>query len=93
MSEQEALWEATGEEFEVDDSTSREASLPEKVEGEHRWIATAAYVVPDVEADQVALSEEHLLDIAVGCIDCERPWQQARKLRCDADPYTGFDRE
>lgn len=56
------------------------AQLPPKVEGEHRWIATAAYVVSvDVveaadDADRVKyLDRENLMHLALGCWDCEQP--------------------
>ena len=57
-----------------------QAELPAKVPGQHRWIATAGYVLdmnqvyatrdPDMPK---FLDEENLFMISVGCYDCEQP--------------------
>jgi hypothetical protein len=56
------------------------AALPPKVPGHHRWIATAAYVVRDVDAEKANdaehftfLDHENLMYLAIGCWDCEEP--------------------
>lgn len=56
------------------------AELPPKVEGVHRWIAAASYVVT-VDAVRAAddpdtmkfLDHENLLGLSLGCWDCEQP--------------------
>jgi hypothetical protein len=55
------------------------AQLPPKIGNEHRWIATAAYVM-DVDQVRAAhdpdtlkfLDEKNLMYLAVGCWDCEQ---------------------
>lgn len=53
------------------------AALGEKVRGEHRWIAVAAYVMSQDEL--AGAFEERVFDVAkmyslnVGCFDCELP--------------------
>lgn len=70
------------------------AQLPPKIEGEHRWIATAAFVVSvDVveaadDADRMKyLDHENLMQLALGCWDCEQPLGviQAGSV-CPGDP-------
>lgn len=60
--------------------------LPAKVPGRHRWIATAAYVVPeamvrnevrwqtgDQSGGPTYLDHEARFDFSLGCWDCEEP--------------------
>lgn len=56
------------------------AELPDKQPGRHRWIATAAYVIRDVDAQRALdvdhstfLDHENLMYLAIGCWDCEEP--------------------
>lgn len=56
------------------------AELPDKVTGQHRWVATAAYVVktPDVKGafdpeHLTFLDNENLMNLSLGCWDCELP--------------------
>lgn len=56
------------------------AQLPTKVHGEHRWIATVAYVLtPEAAAagrsvDTIKyLDHENLMALSIGCWDCELP--------------------
>lgn len=55
------------------------AELPPKVTGQHRWIATAAYVVTIDEVRTMFdperlkfLDHENLFELAIGCWDCEQ---------------------
>lgn len=58
---------------------ARRNPMPRKVPGQHRWIATAMW---HITAEQAAgaddadrrhlLDHENLLDLAIGCVDCER---------------------
>lgn len=54
--------------------------LPTKVPGKHRWIASASYVLTDLEASQALdkdvpkfLDRENLFYLGIGCWDCEQP--------------------
>ncbi len=65
-----------GEQFEARPS----ADLPPKVEGKHRWVATGAWVISDVDAatafdaDRMKfLDNENLMVLGIGCWDCEQP--------------------
>lgn len=56
------------------------AQLPQKVTGKHRWIASAAYVLTDLQAEHAHdedfpkyLDHESLYYIGIGCWDCEQP--------------------
>lgn len=67
---------ALGDRFEARPSRD----LPPKVPGRHRWIATGAWVitVEDVEhADEkdwpTFLDNENLMQLGIGCWDCEQP--------------------
>jgi hypothetical protein len=68
------------------DSGSSAAELPAKVPGQHRWVASAAYVLNDEmvraeEANQAGdltagfsiLDHESRFMLAVYCWDCEQP--------------------
>jgi hypothetical protein len=56
------------------------AQLPDKVTGNHRWVATGAWVlspeavagVDDPETLKF-LDNENLMNLSIGCWDCERP--------------------
>lgn len=66
-----------GEQFEAKPGTE----LPTKEPGEHRWIAIASFVVPTpgmLARDDVrkVLGPHNMLDINVGCFDCEQPWSK-----------------
>lgn len=69
------------------------AQLPPKRRGEHRWMATAAYVVTldDVrgghDPDRLKiLDHENLYHLAIGCWDCEQPLGViAVDSRCPSD--------
>lgn len=57
----------------------RRGELPEKVPGKHRWIATAAYSLSqemaeaaDDESKIKLLDHENMIDLAIGCWDCEK---------------------
>lgn len=73
------------------------ALLPEKVAGEHRWIAAGSWVMPDTfvehadDADVVKLLDhENLMSLSIGCWDCEEPLGKiAYGSRC---PAPGLDR-
>jgi hypothetical protein len=56
------------------------AELPAKVPGQHRWIATAAWVLsPEAVAGASDpdvlkyMDHENLMSLALGCWDCEQP--------------------
>lgn len=66
---------ALGQRFEARPS----AQLPEKVPGQHRWVATGAWVLRDIDAEKAYdadtwkfLDNENLMSLSVGCWDCER---------------------
>lgn len=85
--------ELAGHQFEA-----RRGELPEKVPGRHRWIATAVYSLPQEMAEAVddesrikLLDHENMVDLAIGCWDCE----QALGAEIAADspcPAPGDDR-
>lgn len=61
-------------------STAARNELPPKHPGQHRWIATAAYILRDLdvahaydEDTEKYLDHENLFSLAVGCWDCEQP--------------------
>lgn len=54
--------------------------LPPKRLGQHRWIATAAFIMSDeavagaYDKDQLKfLDHENMFSLAIGCWDCEQP--------------------
>lgn len=60
------------------------AELPAKEPGKHRWVATGAWVLRDIDAehaydaDQLKfLDNESLMNLSIGCWDCERPLGEA----------------
>lgn len=71
------------------------AQLPPKDPGRHRWIATAAYVLTDLQVAGVTdpdlpkiLDNENLWTLAIGCVDCEEPLGVIRlESRCPAPEY------
>lgn len=53
--------------------------LPPRRFGHHRWIATAAYILSDLDAahaydkdTEKFLDHENLFSLAIGCWDCEQ---------------------
>lgn len=69
------------------------ADLPEKVDGVHRWIASAAYVLTEEEArsalpDQpfIVLGPNQMMSFGVGCWDCEQEYSVAVGLPCPGEP-------
>lgn len=55
------------------------APLPTKIPGKHRWIATAAYRIHDIDVEraedpdhQTFLDQENMIQLAIGCWDCEQ---------------------
>lgn len=72
------------------------AELPDKEPGRHRWIATTAHVLTDGQArdayregQRIVLGVSNLLDLSVGCWDCEQPWQECHGQPCPGDPAGG----
>lgn len=65
--------------------------LPPKEPGRHRWVAVASYTLTDDEAagaagTTVVLDTSRLFaPVQVGCLDCERRFQDARTEPCEAD--------
>jgi hypothetical protein len=64
-----AKYEATGH-----------AQLPDKQPGEHRWIATGAWVLRNIDVEKAHdpdtmkfLDNENLMSLSLGCWDCEQP--------------------
>lgn len=56
------------------------AQLPAKVPGKHRWIATGAWVMSEEAVTGARdpdllkfLDSENLMNLSLGCWDCERP--------------------
>jgi hypothetical protein len=68
------------------------AELPEKRPGEHRWIATGAWVLSNEAVEKASdpdtlkfLDNENLMNLSIGCWDCEQPLGAiARGSRCPA---------
>lgn len=63
-----------------DAATAARNELPPKQPGRHRWIATAAYILRDIDvthahdkSTEKYLDHENLFSLAIGCWDCERP--------------------
>lgn len=56
------------------------ATLPDKQPGVHRWVATGAWVLRDIDVEKSAdadhmkfLDNENLMALSLGCWDCEQP--------------------
>lgn len=56
------------------------AKLRPKVAGQHRWVATGAWVLRDIDAANAMdpdipklLDNENLMHLSIGCWDCEQP--------------------
>lgn len=67
---------ALGQSFEARPS----ADLPPKEPGRHRWIATGAWVLRDIDVERAQdadtdkfLDNENLMNLSIGCWDCEQP--------------------
>lgn len=87
---------STGQHYDV---TTSAGQLPPKIIGVHRWVATAAYVVSQRQADAMFtesapkyLDHESMFSMGVGCWDCEmelsrepRPGCVTADSRCPAD--------
>lgn len=70
------------------------AKMPRKVPGQHRWIATAGYVVTEEQAaggNDVILDHESRFQFGVGCIDCEQEFNEARGTPCPVGDDWGDD--
>lgn len=76
------------------------AQLPPKETSKHRWICIASYVVTDQMAmDAMSPKTEdrpmHLLDhenlwhLAIGCVDCELPYETHAHEPCRAEGFVG----
>jgi hypothetical protein len=68
--------------------------LQPKEAGRHRWIAQAVFALDTAEVAQVAignrvnLDKQKLMDIMVGCIDCEQPFNEdTRRTKCEAEEF------
>jgi hypothetical protein len=62
----------------------------------HRWIVAVIYELQEDEAQQVAtgrvvnLTHERRIGVdGPGCLDCERPYEEARGTPCDARAVQG----
>jgi hypothetical protein len=58
---------------------------------EHRWIVAVIYQLSEEEAEQaeggtiVNLDHGHRIGVdGPGCLDCQRPYEEARGTFCDA---------
>lgn len=56
------------------------AQLPDKEPGRHRWVATGAWVLRDLDVERAYdadtmkyLDNENLMNLSIGCWDCEQP--------------------
>jgi hypothetical protein len=59
----------------------------------HRWIVAVIYELEEDEAQQVVsgrvvdLTHERRIGVdGPGCLDCERPYEEARGTSCDGKP-------
>lgn len=83
----------TGEPY---SSAAAVGALPPKQPGRHRWVAITTHAVSEDavrrahRGQQVHLDHESMIDVNVGCIDCERPYHPSVGP-CDSH-YTGYDR-
>jgi hypothetical protein len=66
----------TGEQYEA----RPHAELPEKRPGVHRWIVVASWVLGDDQLQAIndpdqrkLMDHENLMDLTIGCWDCELP--------------------
>lgn len=64
----------------IDTSTTTFRELPAKRPGRHRWIASAAFILSDVDAAHAYdedrrkfLDGENIFSLGIGCWDCEQP--------------------
>ena len=75
----------TGQFVDVDHHPER--NLPDKVEGEHRWIVAVAYTIADPWKVGVKhMDQENLISVSTGCYDCEQPWRADVDRHCPGDP-------
>jgi hypothetical protein len=57
--------------------------LPEKVPGQHRWVAVTAFTLSGDEVREamggkdVLLDHENRIELSVGCYDCEQEFEEA----------------
>ena len=63
-------------------------SMPDKARGNHRWVVLATFTTTgqNLRANargegDVLLDRENLIDISVGCVDCEQPWPSPEPCR------------
>lgn len=67
------------------------AKLPEKLAGQHRWVAAASFVLdmPDRLLEDAAthklLDDRNMMYLGVGCWDCERSFGEASGQPCQAE--------
>lgn len=74
------------------DTADAHGTLPDKKKGVHRWIVSTAYSVSDPEAvikHSVMLDVENLLYAALGCVDCEMPYETINGTKCRAGDTWG----
>lgn len=68
------------------------AQIRAKIMGEHRWVATGAWVLGDLDVEHASdvdhmklLDNENLMYLAIGCWDCEKPLGEIKYgSRCEA---------
>lgn len=66
--------------------------LPDKVEGQHRWIMAVSYALSNGQiaaaraGSRVNLDHENRVAMAIGCWDCEESYDVARASPCPGDP-------
>jgi hypothetical protein len=83
----------------VEEITAPMGKLADKIPGKHRWVASVAYVLSENQVARAGdasvrklLDHENLLNIAIGCWDCEQPLGQISAYgRCEAwvEPEAG----
>ena len=81
------LLTSTGEYIAAGDREPRQ--LPEKQWRQHRWVAAAAFVLSQEQAEaahepgnQVYMDGSNLMYVMIGCWDCEQPYPLVHDKRC-----------
>lgn len=69
------------------------AHIPAKRDGTHRWIARVTFYVTDEQArlanegvPDVQITNDQMIGLEYGCMDCGLPYSQAYAERCWVPP-------
>lgn len=78
----------------VDTETIQMRDLPPKRWRVHRWVAIASFILSDEQAEasrhpggKAAMDGSNLWSLSVGCIDCEKTYDEAAGRRRNGETY------